>query len=342
MMLKSATIYAMDCPTLEEGEDGLQELLAQHASRELDKTQMLGVGLVPPLGRTESEEDAANDGQMDLYPDLIEPAGQGLLYHKVGNAVWLLVEVRTRQIPAGQLERALRVMCSEFEMGAMRKPTSVEEDRMRVEAQKNLLPLAPEEAKQVSIVLNQERHTLLVGTTTRSVADLAVRFLRDVFEGITLVGHTSVKEPERVMTGWLDGSIKIPEGIVVGDECELQELVKDGAVVRCKRQDMDSDEITTMLDAGKKVTRMRQSYDGKIAYTLCSDLTLRSIKLLDPARDELESTAAETEAARLDAEFALTNGLIEQIWEAVCDAFDVSAKKAPRTQQMLLTLTEAA
>lgn len=342
MMLNNATIYAMDCPAMEGGEEAFRELLAPHASREMGKTQVLGVGLVPPLGREGQEDDAVDDGQMDLYPELIGPASQEMLYHQVGNAIWLVIEVRSRQIPAGQLERVLQVMCREFELGALRKPTPVEVDRMRVEAQKDLLPLAPEGVRRVSVVLNQERHTLLVGTASHSLVDLALGFLRQVFEGIALARYRPVKQPERVMTGWLDGSIGVPEGVLIGDECELQELVKNGAVVRCKRQDMESDEITTMLDAGKKVTRMRQAYDGKIAYTLCSDLTLRSIKLLAPALEELDATAAATDAERLDAEFALTNGLIEKVWEAVSAAFEVQEEKAPRKQQMLLPLTEAA
>ena len=110
--------------------------------------------------------------------------------------------------------------------------------------------------------------------------------------------------PRSVLTGWIAGE-PLPDGLSLGDECELRDPIDQGAVVKCQRQELQSDEIAKHLEAGKQVTRLALTLDDHVSFVLGEDLVVRKFKLLDGAVDQLESTERDDLRAELDARFAL-------------------------------------
>src|SRR3546814_13735843 len=94
--------------------------------------------------------------------------------------------------------------------------------------------------------------------------------------------------PRSILTGWVAGE-PLPDGLALGDECELRDPVDQGAVVKCQRQELQGDEISKHLEAGKQVTRLALTLDDHVSFVLGEDLGVRKFKLLDGDVDQLES-----------------------------------------------------
>ena len=119
--------------------------------------------------------------------------------------------------------------------------------------------------------------------------------------------------PRSVLTGWIAGE-PLPDGISLGDECELKDAADKGAVVKCQRQELLSDEVARHLEAGKQVTRLALALDDHVSFVLGEDLVVRKFKLLEGAVDSLESTEREDLHAELDARFALMSGELKRLF----------------------------
>jgi len=76
-------------------------------------------------------------------------------------------------------------------------------------------------------------------------------------------------------------------------------------VVRCKGQDLFSEEIKNHLDADKQVTRIAVEWDERLTCILADDLVIRRVKFTDFILEEAAEVEAEDEMAKFDADFAL-------------------------------------
>jgi recombination associated protein RdgC len=129
--------------------------------------------------------------------------------------------------------------------------------------------------------------------------------------------------PRAILTGWIAGD-PLPEGLSLGDECELRDPTDSGAVVKVQRMDLSGDEIARHLEAGKQATRLALVLDDHVSFVLGEDLVVRKFKLLDGAVDQLESTDRDDVAAELDARFALMAGEFKRLFNVLEKAFKLT------------------
>ena len=106
------------------------------------------------------------------------------------------------------------------------------------------------------------------------------------------------------MTEWLIHG-KLPQGLALGDECELRDPAEAGAVVRCRRQDLESDEVREHLKSGKQVFQLGLVFDDRVSFSLGEDLVVRKLRFLDDVLDQLDDDTVDSARAELDARFAL-------------------------------------
>lgn len=110
------------------------------------------------------------------------------------------------------------------------------------------------------------------------------------------------KSPRAVLTQWLAHG-KLPEGLSLGDECELRDPA-GGASATCRRQELDSGEVHAHLKQGKQVFKLGLQFQDRISFVLGEDLVIRKLRFLDVVQDELDAESDSAEA-ELDARFAL-------------------------------------
>jgi recombination associated protein RdgC len=105
----------------------------------------------------------------------------------------------------------------------------------------------------------------------------------------------------------------VPEGFALEDECELRDAGDEGAVVRCKGQDLSSDEIKAHLQAGKVVTRIALCWDERLSFLLQDDLSLHRLRFHDRVRQQLGELDRDDELQRHDAEMVVMTAELSQL-----------------------------
>jgi recombination associated protein RdgC len=110
--------------------------------------------------------------------------------------------------------------------------------------------------------------------------------------------------PSATMTDWVK-SQQAAADFTVLDECELRDTHEDGGVVRCKRQDLTSDEIQLHMTAGKQVTLLSLAWQDKLSFMLDDKLVVKRLRFEDLLQDQAEQDGGEDALGQLDASFTL-------------------------------------
>lgn len=125
--------------------------------------------------------------------------------------------------------------------------------------------------------------------------------------------------PSATLTDWLKNQ-QASEGFFVLDNCELSDTHEEGGTVRCKRQDLTSDEIQNHLSAGKLVTRLSLAWSDKLSFTLDEKLTVRGLRFEDLLQEQAERDGGDDALSQLDASFVLMMLTLSEFVPELLDA----------------------
>lgn len=271
----------------------LEEALATCPLRPVGPLELSSSGFVPPLGR-----------------------GATAVAHQVGNAVWVAVGGEDRLLPAAVVNAELAKRIDEAEQREGRRPGGRARKRMKEELVHEMLPRAFVRPSRTDAMLDLTRGLCIVDTSSRSAGEAVVSALRQALGSFPALPLNAEGEPRGVLTGWIAGE-PLPDGLALGEECELKDAGDGGAVVRCQRQDLGGEEIGEHLEAGKQVTRLALTLDDHVSFVLGEDLVVRKLKFLDGAVDALDGADHEDVHAELDARFALMAGEVGRLFDVL-------------------------
>lgn len=255
----------------------------------------------------------------------ISPFGRdnAALSHRIGDAIWLTVGSEDRLLPGAVVNDLLQKKLAELEAKEGRRPGGRTRKRLKEDLVHELLPRAFVRPGRVDAILDLEHGLCVVDTSSRKSAENVVAEIRHALGSFPALPVNAEIAPRAVLTGWIAGE-PLPEGLSLGDECELKDAADKGAVVKCQRQELTGEEIGKHLESGKQVTRLALTLDDHVSFVLGEDLVIRKFKLLDGAVDQLESSGRDDQRAELDARFALMAGELKRLFALLEPALKLS------------------
>ena len=137
---------------------------------------------------------------------------------------------------------------------------------------------------------------IAIDTSSRKNAEGVVSEVRHALGSFPALPVNAEVAPRAILTGWIAGD-PLPDGLVLGDECELRDPADSGAVVKIQHMELVGEEINKHLEAGKQVTRLALILDDHVSFVIGEDLIVRKFKLLDGAVDQLEASDTDDIAA---------------------------------------------
>lgn len=243
------------------------------------------------------------------------------------DAIWLTVGGEDRLLPGAVVNDMLAKKLDEIEQKEGRKPGGRTRKRIKDELITDLLPRAFVKPSRTDALLDVEHGIVVVDTSSRKSGENVVSEIRRALGSFPALPLNAEVAPRSVLTGWIAGE-PLPDGLALGDECELRDPVDQGAVVKCQRQELQGDEIGKHLEAGKQVTRLALTLDDHVSFVLGEDLVVRKFKLLDGAVDQLESGDRDDLRAELNARFALMSGEVKRLFAVLEKALKLSKAEA--------------
>jgi recombination associated protein RdgC len=301
MFFRNLTLFRFPTTTkLDELESGLGECQL----KPVGPLELSSRGFISPFGR-DSEE----------------------MLHNRSDATWLAVGGEDKILPGSVVNDMLNKKLSEIEAKEGRKPGGKTRKRIKDELITDLLPRAFVKPSRTDALLDTGLGVVAVDTSSRKSGENVVSEIRRALGSFPALPLNAEVAPRSVLTGWVAGE-PLPEGLSLGDECELRDPIDQGAVVKVQRMELQSDEITKHLESGKQVTRLALTLDDHVSFVLGEDLVVRKFKLLDGAVDELESTERDDLRAELDARFVLMAGEFRRLFTVLEGALKLSKAEA--------------
>jgi recombination associated protein RdgC len=277
--------------------EALTTQLERRAFQPCPSHQPSTFGWTPPLGRRARDQAHAVAGR------------------------WLIcLRTEEKVLPPIVVNQALAERIALIEDEQRRPVRRREKLDLRDQLVQELLPRALTRSRFGYAYLDLTAGWLIVDSASPRGVEEITGTLRETRGSLPIAPPKVQQSPAAVMTAWLvEGSA--PNGFALGDVCELREGGETGGVVRCRGQDLTSDEIHAHLEAGKLVTRLGLIWSDRLAFVLDESLILRRLQFLDVVRESLSETATDSPEAVFDAEFALMTGELTLLLPRLLELF---------------------
>jgi recombination associated protein RdgC len=158
----------------------------------------------------------------------------------------------------------------------------------------------------------------MVDSGTASKAEALVSKLREALPHFPAALPRTKLAPHTAMTDWLAAG-EAPGGFELDADCELKDGSENGAVVRCSRIDLTSDEIRQHIATGKQATKLGLIWNEKIRFQLTDALQLKRIQFLDVLQEEA-SQAGDDRESLFAATFLLMSEELGELVSALVEA----------------------
>ncbi|CAN7299009.1 recombination-associated protein RdgC [Pseudomonas umsongensis] len=281
MWFKNLLIYRLtqDLPVDAEA---LETALATKPARPCASQELTTYGFVAPFGKG---EDAP-------------------LVHVSGDFLLISARKEERILPGSVVRDAVKEKVEEIEAEQMRKVYKKERDQIKDEIIQAFLPRAFIRRSSTFAAIAPKQGLILVNSASPKRAEDLLSTLREVIGTLPVRPLTVKMSPTATMTEWVTTQ-KAADDFFVLDECELRDTHEDGGIVRCKRQDLTSEEIQLHLSTGKVVTQLSLAWQDKLSFVLDDKMVVKRLKFEDLLQDQAEQDGGDEALGQLDASFTL-------------------------------------
>ena len=257
----------------------------------------------------------AHDPESRGWVPPIAPGGEQLV-HAAGQRLMICLQTESRVLPPAVIREQVEQRIAEREEAMGRPVGRREKVRLKEEVTIDLLPRAFTKSRRLYAYLDLEDRWLVVDAATWREAELLTDDLRAMLGSFPVRPLQTDSSPVQVMTDWLARD-RFPSDLEPGEEAVFEDPRTEGAEVRCKRQDLRSDEMRTHVRAGKRVRRLAVDWDGRVNAVLDADLSIKRLKFADLVQSDADDREAESPAERFDTDFAIMTGELSRFLQRV-------------------------
>lgn len=282
MWFKNIQVYRFT-RSIEQSAEDIAGLLERHEFTPCSTQQPNSTGWTSPLGRQGSD-----------------------FVHAANGYIMVCNKTQEKLLPAAVVNEELEEKVLEIEEAQARKVSRKERTSLKEEITFNLLPMAFARSRVDFAYLCVNEGMLVLNSSSEKKADELVSNLRKALGSLPVVPLECLSDPVATMTDWVKTG-RCSADFSLGEECELQSESDSTRVIRCKNQDLGTDEILAHLKAGMRVTKLALTWKDRLDFVLDEKLMLKRISFTDVMQDELanNSESADDKVTQFDVDFSI-------------------------------------
>ena len=248
------------------------------------------------------------------------------LTHSANGQILICARKEEKILPTPVVKQALEAKISKLEAEQHRKLKKTEKDSLKDEVLHTLLPRAFSRFSQTFLWIDTVNGLIMIDCASAKKAEDTLALLRKSLGSLPVVPLTLEKPIELTLTEWVRAG-ELPAGFTLMEEAELKALLEDGGVIRCKKQELVTDEIAVHIEAGKMVTKLALDWQERVQLLLADDGSLKRLKFADALRDQNDDIDRDDPAARFDADFILMTSELAALIANVIEALGGEAQR---------------
>ncbi|ATM84868.1 recombination-associated protein RdgC [Yersinia enterocolitica] len=248
------------------------------------------------------------------------------LTHTVNGQIVICARKEEKILPSPVIKQELQAKIERLEGEQHRKLKKTEKDSLKDEVLHSLLPRAFSRFNQTFLWIDTVNDLIMVDAASAKRAEDTLALLRKSLGSLPVVPLTLENPIELTLTEWVR-SKELPAGFTLMDEAELKAILEDGGVIRCKKQDLFSDEIAVHIEAGKLVTKLALDWQERVQLVLSDDGSLKRLKFSDTLREQNDDIDREDFAQRFDADFILMTSELAALIKNMIEALGGEAER---------------
>lgn len=280
MWFSNLQLFRLTKPFSHSAEE-LAEKLADHAFKPCGKMELSSYGWVPPMGRYGME-----------------------LIHAANGHIMICARKEEKILPASVIRDMVAEKALEIEEAQGRPVRRKERDAIKEEITHDLLPKAFTKSSLTFAYISPKDNLIAVNASSAAKAEELTSYLRGSIGSLAAIPPSMRVPPPTIMTRWLSGT-DVPADFALEDECELRDKGTEGGVIRCKKQDLASEEIQVHLEAGKQVAKLAINWQEHVSCIIDENLTIKRLRFGEEILEEGNDVDADDVAAAFDNDFSI-------------------------------------
>jgi recombination associated protein RdgC len=258
----------------------LGQRLAAHSFVPCGSQDTSRSGWTPPLGRHANE-----------------------FVHATNGYLMVCCKRQDKLLPAVVVNEVLEEKLLKIEESEGRKLPAKQRRSLKDEVIFSLLPQAFARSSLQYAYISPRDNLLVVNAASARRAEELVEDLRTALGSLPVVP-----------------SARPAPGFTLGEECELRDNADISCVIRCKNQDLTTNEIGGHLKTSMHVSKLALNWQDRIEFLLDEKLIVKRLRFSDLVQDQASEIETDDVAARFDVDFSIMALELSGFFKALLEA----------------------